>query len=118
MIRPIKGSDDGRPLYALTGRGVLVVSMLLALALTGAVLSVAAIVGTIHVQHTTCRVQFRGLAAQQHLTGIMHDLAVFVEPQRRQVPVPAPYRGALANLRRELPAYTRIEDAQPKHREC
>jgi hypothetical protein len=117
LIRRVVTQEDHVRVYALTGRGLVVASMLLGLAVTGMVLGVIALGRATHVQDTTCAVQSRGLAGQLHLTRIMHDLAVFVEGAPRER-LPAPYRGALYDLRRELPAYTQLENAQPRRRLC
>lgn len=68
----------------------------------------------------TCLVQSRGLKAQRHLTNIMGDIALLLEPPPsiKQTPVPRYAQGPLANLRAELPAYTALEQKQPNGRRC
>lgn len=70
-------------------------------------------------QHTTCLVQKRGLAGQQHLTQAMADLVVLLVPSGRKIPAgqQAAYRVAQA-MRSELASYIAIEALQPKRRDC
>lgn len=120
MIRRILTQETHPPLYALTSRGVLVLSFLCGLAVTGAVLALIALGNARHVQDQTCTIQSRGLGAQHHLTNIMRDVELLLEPVPgvKAQRMPARDVRLLGSLEVELRAYTRVEDEQPTRRVC
>jgi hypothetical protein len=103
-------------------------------ALAGALIVGALTIGYVvfwrlpHDEHSTCVIQARGLPASKHLANVMRDIDVFLEPPDpknplartlpKAPPVPAYYKPALENLRKELPAYNALEAKQPPGRTC
>jgi hypothetical protein len=79
---------------------------------------------SLHDLHTseqkTCRIQARGLPASKHLARVMVDFNTLLAPMPGEdlSKLRPLLRLAIADLRRELPAYNRIEARQPANRSC
>lgn len=78
-----------------------------------------------HDEHATCVVQARGLPAGHHLAAAFRDINVFLQPVPGEPTPPKVIKGkynpvyfAIINLRKELPLYNALEEAQPATRIC
>ncbi len=77
------------------------------------------------IEHKTCLIQAHGLPASHHLSKVMQDINVLLQPMRGQPEPPEILGGkyyptyfALKNLRKELPAYVALTAKQPMSRKC